>query len=47
MTFRAFADLMIVKLGRRAFDQDDAAVPAEIPEDLVKAIIAVSRRERS
>jgi len=35
-----------VKLGRHAFDQDDAALPAEVPEDLVKAIIAVSRRER-
>lgn len=29
-----------VSLGRRAFDDEDAAVPAEVPEDLVKAILA-------
>ena len=29
-----------VSLGRRAFEDDDAAVPAEVPEDLVKAILA-------
>jgi anti-sigma factor RsiW len=33
-----------VKLGRRAFDDDDAALPAEVPEDLVRAIIAAHRR---
>ena len=34
----------IVKLGKRAFDDDEAALPAEVPEDLVKAIIAACRR---
>jgi hypothetical protein len=29
-----------VALGKRAFDDDDAAVPADVPEDLVKAILA-------
>jgi anti-sigma factor RsiW len=29
-----------VALGRRAFDDDEAEVPAEVPEDLVKAILA-------
>ena len=29
-----------VALGKRAFDDDDAALPAEVPEDLVKAILA-------
>jgi anti-sigma factor RsiW len=33
-----------VKLGERAFDDDEALVPAEVPEDLVKAIIAACRR---
>ena len=33
-----------VRLGKRAFDDDEALVPAEVPEDLVKAIIAASRR---
>jgi predicted anti-sigma-YlaC factor YlaD len=33
-----------VKLGRRAFDDDDAHVPAVVPEDLVKAILAARRR---
>ena len=28
-----------VKLGKRAFDNDDAAVPADVPEELVKAIL--------
>jgi anti-sigma factor RsiW len=28
-----------VELGRRAFDDEDAAVPPEVPEDLVRAII--------
>ena len=29
-----------VALGKRAFEDQDAAVPAEVPEDLVKAILA-------
>ena len=32
-----------VKLGRRAFDDEDAAVPPEVPEDLIKAILAARR----
>ena len=31
-----------VKLGRRAFD-DDGELPADVPEDLVKAILAARR----
>ena len=33
-----------VRLGKLAFDDDEALVPAEVPEDLVKAIIAACRR---
>jgi anti-sigma factor RsiW len=33
-----------VKLGKRAFENDDAHVPATVPEDLVKAILAARRR---
>lgn len=33
-----------VKLGRRAFEHDDAELPADIPEDLVTAILAARRR---
>lgn len=29
-----------VKLGKRAFEEDDASVPSQVPEDLVKAILA-------
>lgn len=29
-----------VKLGKRAFDDDDAGIPGEVPEDLVKAILS-------
>jgi anti-sigma factor RsiW len=29
-----------VSLGKRAFADDDAAVPADVPDDLVKAILA-------
>jgi anti-sigma factor RsiW len=29
-----------VALGKRAFDDDEAAVPADVPEDLVRAILA-------
>jgi anti-sigma factor RsiW len=32
-----------VTLGQRAFDDDDAALPAEVPEELVKAILATRR----
>jgi anti-sigma factor RsiW len=29
-----------VKLGKRAFDDDDALLPPQVPEDLVRAILA-------
>ena len=32
-----------VKLGKRAFDDEDAALPADVPEELVKAILAARR----
>jgi anti-sigma factor RsiW len=32
-----------VSLGQHAFDDDEAAVPAEVPEELVKAILAARR----
>ena len=32
-----------VKLGKRAFDEDDAALPPDVPEELVKAILAARR----
>jgi anti-sigma factor RsiW len=32
-----------VKLGKRAFAVDDAALPADVPEELVKAILAARR----
>jgi anti-sigma factor RsiW len=32
-----------VRLGRRAFQHDDADVPAEVPEDLVTAILAARK----
>ena len=32
-----------VELGRAAFEVLDAAVPADVPEDLVKAILAARR----
>ena len=32
-----------VKLGQRAFADDDAAVPANVPEELVQAILAARR----
>jgi anti-sigma factor RsiW len=34
-----------IALGRQAFDDDDAAVPGDVPDDLVRAILA-SRRAR-
>ena len=33
-----------VKLGKRAFDDDDAAKPAEVPEQFVKAVLAARRQ---
>jgi len=33
-----------VKLGKRAFDDERAAVPADVPEALVKAILATRER---
>src|SRR5262249_19926145 len=32
-----------VKLGRRAFEDEDAALPADVPEDLVRAILGARR----
>jgi anti-sigma factor RsiW len=32
-----------VKLGQRAFDRSDAELPADVPDDLVKAILAARR----
>jgi len=32
-----------VKLGKRAFEDEDAALPADVPEDVVKAILAARR----
>lgn len=33
-----------IELGRRAFEDDDADVPADVPEELVKSILAARRR---
>ena len=33
-----------VEVSRRAFDVPDAPVPEEVPEDLVKAVLAARRR---
>jgi len=33
-----------VALGKRAFDADEAALPATVPDDLVKAILAARSR---
>ena len=32
-----------VKLGKRAFDDEDGALPADVPEGLVNAILAARR----
>jgi len=32
-----------VKLGARAFDDEDAAIPAAVPEDLIRAILDARR----
>ena len=34
-----------VKLGKRAFEDDDANVPSQVPEDLIKAILAARSQE--
>jgi anti-sigma factor RsiW len=34
-----------VKLGKRAFEDDDANVPSQVPEELVKAILAARLRQ--
>jgi anti-sigma factor RsiW len=34
-----------VKLGKRAFADDDANVPPQVPEELVKAILAARPRK--
>ena len=34
-----------VKLGKRAFEDDDANVPAQVPDELVKAILAARPRQ--
>jgi len=34
-----------VKLGKRAFKDDDANVPSQVPEELVKAILAARPRQ--
>jgi anti-sigma factor RsiW len=33
-----------VKLGKRAFDDEDAPVPGDVPEELLQAILAARRR---
>jgi anti-sigma factor RsiW len=32
-----------MKLGKRAFDDEDSTVPPDVPEELVKAILAARR----
>ena len=34
-----------VKLGKRAFEDEDANVPSQVPEELVKAILAARPRQ--
>ena len=34
-----------VKLGKRAFEDDDANVPAQVPDELMKAILAARPRQ--
>lgn len=34
-----------IALGRRAFDDAEAPVPAEVPEELIRAILASRRRQ--
>jgi anti-sigma factor RsiW len=33
-----------IRLGKRVFADDDAPVPGDVPDDLVKAILAARRR---
>ena len=33
-----------IELGRRAFDDEDAKLPADVPDELVKAILASRKR---
>lgn len=33
-----------VRLGKRAFDDDDTAVPSEVPDELVRAILSARRQ---
>jgi anti-sigma factor RsiW len=33
-----------IELGRRAFDDENAGVPPDVPEELVKAILASRKR---
>jgi anti-sigma factor RsiW len=33
-----------IRLGRRAFEDDGAELPAEVPDDLIKAILAARGR---
>ena len=33
-----------VKLGKRAFDDDDAVLPEDVPEQLIKSILAARRQ---
>ena len=33
-----------VEMGRRAFDDEDAAVPPDVPEELIKAIISARQK---
>ena len=34
-----------VQLGKRAFENDDAVLPADVPEELVKAILDAQNRD--
>jgi anti-sigma factor RsiW len=34
-----------IRLGKHAFDDDNAAVPADVPDALIQAILSARRRE--
>jgi predicted anti-sigma-YlaC factor YlaD len=36
-----------VKLGRHAFDDEEASLPRDVPEDLVRAVLAARNRTSS
>jgi predicted anti-sigma-YlaC factor YlaD len=36
-----------LKLGKRAFDDDEAALPADVPEELIKTILTARRTPRT